>query len=246
MRGLNAKCNSNGDGGQSNKRAGIFMKKLIALAALATSTPAMAADYNANPLPTAADTLTYYKGIPTVERSTAFGSIRVTSIGEETGKPAFVVEILNTSAGPINFGTESITATFATQKKPTVVYSAADIQRMVESKAAWSAALAGMAGALATNTSTATACGYGGCYRATITTPDYYAQARASQQVSAIYENSAGRVNELSNNYLQTTTVEPNASYGGRVAISKPKVKKWPAPLTFTVLGETFNFEVTK
>lgn len=222
------------------------MKKFIALALLATSTPAMAADYNANPLPTAADALTYYKGVPTVERSTAFGKIRVTSIGEETGKPAFVVEILNVSGEPINFGTENITAAFATQKKPTVVYSAADIQRMIANKAAWAAALAGMAGALATNTSSATACGYGGCFRATITTPNYYAQARASQQISAIYENSAGRVDDLKANYLQRTTVEPNASYGGRVALSKPKVKKWPAPLTFTVLGETFNFEVTK
>lgn len=222
------------------------MKKFIALAALAISTPAMAADYNANPLPAEADALTYYKGVPTVERSTAFGKIRVTSIGEETGKPAFVVEILNLSGSPINFGTENITAAFATQKKPTVVYSAADIQRMIANKAAWAAALAGMAGALATNTSTATACGYGGCYRAVFTAPNYYAQANASRHISAIYENSADRVNELSNNYLQTTTVEPNASYGGRVALSKPKVKKWPAPLAFTVLGETFNFEVTK
>jgi hypothetical protein len=117
---------------------------------------------------------------------------------------------------------------------------------MVQNKAAWAAALTGMAGALATNTSTASACGYGGCYSATITTPNYYAQARASQQIGAIYENSAERVNELSNNYLQTTTVETNASYGGRVAIAKPKVKKWPAQLKFTVLGETFDFEVTK
>lgn len=44
----NAKCNSNGDGGQSNKRAGIFMKKLIALAALAVSTPAMGASLSAS------------------------------------------------------------------------------------------------------------------------------------------------------------------------------------------------------
>jgi len=222
------------------------MRTLIIAASMALASPAMAADYNAKPLPTAADSLTYYKGVPTIERTTAFGSIRVTSIGEETGKPAFVVEILNTSGEMVNFGTENISAVFATQKKPTIVYSAADIQRMVESKAAWAAALAGMAGALATNTSTATACGYGGCYRASITTPNYYAQANASRQVNAIYANSADRVDELKNNYLQTTTVEPNASYGGRVAISKPKVKKWPAPMTLTVLGEVFSFEVTK
>jgi hypothetical protein len=222
------------------------MKTLYIALALSVSTPAMAADYLAVPTPAQEDTLTYFKGVASIERKTEFGSIRITSIGEETGKPAFVIEITNVSEASVNFGTENISATIVGQKKPTLVYSAADIQRMVESKAAWAAALTSLSGALATNTSRATACGYRGCYTATIRTPDYFARANASRQINAIYENSADRVDELKNSYLQTTTVEPGQSYGGRVALSKPKVKQWPASLSLTVLGQVFNFDVRK
>lgn len=224
----------------------MIMKKIALAIALAVSMPVHAADYMAVPKPTEADTLSYFKGTASIERVTEFGSIRITAIGEETGKPAFVIEITNTSQAPVNFGTENITAEFVGQKKPTLVYSAADIQRMVETKAALAAALTGLSGALATNTSSATACGYGGCYRATVRTPDYYARADASRKIDAIYENSAARVDELKENYLQTTTVAPNQSYGGRLALSKPKVKQWPASLVLTVMGETFNFDVRK
>ena len=103
-----------------------------------------------------------------------------------------------------------------------------------------------MSGALAQNTSYGTACGYGGCVTASVTTPNYFAQANAARQVSAIHDNAAGRVDELSQNYLQMTTVQPGEGYGGRVAISKPKPKKWPAVLTLTVLGEPFIFEIQK
>lgn len=222
------------------------MKTLYLALALSVSAPAMAADYMAVANPAPEDAISYFKGVASVERKTDFGSIRITAIGEETGKPAFVVEITNTSDTAINFGTENISASITGQKKPTVVYTAADIQRMVETKAAWAAALTGLSGALATNTSRATACGYGGCYTATVRTPDYYARADASRKIDAIYENSAARVDELKNNYLQTTTVQPGGAYGGRVALSKPKVKQWPAALTLTVLGQEFSFNVRK
>ena len=222
------------------------MKTLYLALALSVASPALAADYMAVPNPAPEDQLSYFKGVASIERKTDFGSIRITAIGEETGKPAFVVEILNQSDAPINFGTENISASITGQKKPTLVYSAGDIQRMVENKAAWAAALTGLSGALATNTSTARACGYGGCYTATVRTPNYYAQADASRKIDAIYENSAARVDELKNNYLQTTTVAPGASYGGRVALSKPKVKQWPASLTLNVLGQEFSFNVRK
>lgn len=222
------------------------MKSLYIALALSVSTPALAADYMASPVASPEDTISYFKGAASVERATSFGTIRVTAIGEETGKPAFVVEITNTSGGPINIGTENMYASFAGQKKPTTVYSAADIQRMVESKAAWAAALTGLSAALSSNTSTARACGYNGCYTATVTTPNYYAQANASRKIDAIYENSALRVDELKANYLQMTTVQPGQSYGGRVALSKPKVKTWPARLTLTIIGQDFTFDVRK
>jgi len=222
------------------------MKNLLFAGLLAFALPASAADFQSKPIPAEADSLTYYKGTPIVERTTTFGKVRITSIGEETGKPAFVVEILNESETPLNFGTENISASVAGQKKPTVVYTANDIQRMVQNKANWAAFGAAMAGASATNTSYGSACGYGGCVTASVTTPNYFAQANAARQVNDIRNNEAGRIDELSQNYLQLTTVQPGESYGGRVAISKPKPKKWPAALTLTVLGEIFVFEMTK
>jgi len=197
-------------------------------------------------MPAATDSLTYYKGTPVVERLTNFGKLRITSIPEETGKPAFIIEILNESENPINFGTENIVAAVAGQKKPVTVYSANDVQKMVQSKANWAAAFTAMAGASATNTSYGTACGRYSCVTATVTTPDYYARANAAQQVGEIRNMEANRIDELSQNYLQLTTVQPGESYGGRVALSKPKPKKWPATVTLTVLGEQFIFEMMK
>lgn len=225
---------------------GHFMKRTLAVVLLAMAAPTVAGDYTSKPVPIETDSLTYYKGVPVLERSTSFGKVRITSIGEETGKPAFVVEILNETEAPINFGTENITAKISGQAKPAVVYTANDIQKMVQNKANWAAALTAMAGASANNTSYGTACGYGSCVTASVTTPDYYARANAARQVSAIRENEAGRIDELSQNYLQLTTVQPGEGYGGRVAISKPKPKKWPALLTLTVMGEPVAFEISK
>ena len=58
--------------------------------------------------------------------------------------------------------------------------------------------------------------------------------------------DAAGRVDEISQNYLQMTTVLPGDGYGGCVAISKPKPKQWPAVLTLTVLGEPIIYEIQK
>jgi len=222
------------------------MKKILFIGLLVIAVPASAGDFQSKPIPAETDSLTYYKGTPVVERNAAFGKVRITSIGEETGKPAFVIEILNASETALNFGTENISASVAGQTKPTVVYTANDIQRMVQNKANWAAFGAAMAGASATNTSYGSACGYGGCVHATVTTPNYFAQANAARQVNDIRNNEAGRIDELSQNYLQLTTVQSGESYGGRVAISKPKPKKWPAVLTLSVLGEVFSFEITK
>ncbi len=222
------------------------MKRLLLIGLIAIAPQAEAGDFKSKPMPSETDSLTYYKGIPVIERATTFGRVRITSIGEETGKPAFVVEILNESEAPINFGTENISVSVVGQKKPTIVYTANDIQRMVQNKANWAAFGAAMAGASATNTSYGRACGYGQCVTASVTTPDYIAQANAAQQVRDIRSNEAGRIDELSQNYLQLTTVQPGESYGGRVAISKPKPKKWPAEISMIVLGEVFSFEMTK
>ncbi|MBD1210045.1 MAG: hypothetical protein H9535_16550 [Ignavibacteria bacterium] len=222
------------------------MKKSLAIVMLTMATPTVAGDYTSKPVPIETDSLTYYKGVPVLERSTSFGKVRITSIGEETGKPAFVVEILNETEAPINFGTENISAKVVGQAKSIVVYTANDIQRMVQNKANWAAALTAMSGSSATNRSSATACGYSGCVSASVTTPDYYARANAARQISAIRDHEADRIGELAENYLQLTTVRPGEGYGGRVAISKPKPKKWPALLVLTVLDEHFSFEISK
>lgn len=222
------------------------MKRFLFIGLMAMAVPAVAGDFKSKPIPSDADSLSYYRGTPVVERATAFGKVRITAIGEETGKPAFVVEILNESEAPINFGTENISVSVVGQKKPTIVYTANDIQRMVQNKANWAAFGAAMAGASATNTSYGSACGYGGCVTASVTTPNYIAQANAARQVRDIRNYEAGRIDELAQNYLQLTTVQPGESYGGRVAISKPKPKKWPAAVSMTVLGEVFSFEMTK
>ena len=222
------------------------MKKLVFTGLVVLATPAFAADYQSKPIPGASDTVTYHRGTPVIERDTKFGKVRITSISEETGKPAFVVEVLNHTDRPINFGTDSIAANFSGQNKPTVVYTASAVQKMVQNKAAWAAALTSMSGALATNTSYGTACGYGRCVTASVTTPNYFAQANAARNVEAIQYSAGARIDELGQNYLQITTVRPGQSYGGRIALSKPKVKKWPVALTLNVLGEHFIFEMSK
>lgn len=225
------------------------MKLITMTAALALAVspaPALAADYQSTPVPAAGDGVIYHKGDAIVERQTSFGWIRVKAIGEETGKPAFLVMVYNETDSSFNFGTENVTAHVEGERKATGVYTAGDIQDMVKNKAGWAVALTGLSGALARSNSYGSACGFGGCINTRYSSPDYGAQARAARQIDGIRGDTADKVEELDMNYLQTTTVMPGEVYGGKVAITKPKVKQWPARLTLTIMGEEFDFEVTK
>lgn len=222
------------------------VKRTLLLCLLAAASPATAAKFQSMPISTPTDSISYERGAPVIERDTAFGQIRITSIDEEAGKPAFVIEILNESGRPINFGTENVKAAVAGQKKQTLVYTADEIQKMVEADANFAAGMASLSGDLAASNTKVRSCGRKGCVTEKFTTPNYMEQRKAARKVDSIERDTANRLDDLAQNYLQTTTVRSGRSYAGRVAISKPKVDYWPAKLTLTVLGERFSFEMTK
>lgn len=222
------------------------VKRTLLLCLLAAASPATAANFQSMPIATPTDSVSYERGDPIIERDTAFGQIRITSIKEETGRPAFFIEVSNESRRPISFGTENVKAAFAGQKKQTVVYNAAEIQQMIESDADFAAGMTALGADLAEHKTSVKSCGRKGCVTEKFTTPNYVEQARAARKVNSIERETGNRLEELDQNYLQTTTIRPGHSYAGRVAIGKPKVDYWPARLTLTVMGERFAFEMTK
>jgi hypothetical protein len=220
---------------------------LSAAIALSVASPAYAGDYLAKPIAGAADVLTYDKGVPILTRETASAIITVLSVEAYYGRPSFVVEVFNKGAAPFNFGTENILADVAGAKKPMVVYTRKELEAQAQNRAAWAAVGAALVAASAgySSYSSTTHTPYGS-YR---TRGSYYnsfaAQMQAQRAGEAISAGLGERIADAKANSLQTTTVQPGEGYGGRIVLSKPSAK-FPAPLTLTIMGEAFAFEVTK
>lgn len=220
---------------------------LAGAVALATSSPALAGNYASRPLPSAADAVTYNKGTPVMTRETATATITVLPTEAYFGRPSFLVEVTNHGTAPINFGVENIAASVAGEKKPTVVYDRKTMEAQAQNRAGWATVLATLAAASAGTSyySSTTHTPYGsyrthGSYRNA-----YASQAAADRYTSAISAGLEARLADARENAIQTTTIQPGESYGGRIVISKPKAKL-PGALTLTVMGEAFAFTIAK
>jgi hypothetical protein len=221
-------------------------KKLVTALALATSAPALAGAFLSTPIPAATDVVRYDKGDALLTRETAMGTILLAPLPNHNGRPAFGVSFQNKGPTPVNFGLADISVTV--DGKPVMVLTKQQLAQKAESAARWqsfgAAMLAGMG-----NTNSTTTHGYVGGTHVNMTTT--YTDTRGQREDmermgAAINANLSARLADASENIIDTTTVDPDKAYGGKIILDKPRAKKWPATVLVTVMGETFAFTMSK
>ena len=242
------------------------MKALVALVAtLAVAGQAAAADLILYPVQTGAETIRYRTGIPTLNLETQSGSVTVTPLPLDHNHATFGVAVYNKGNNSVNFGIENVTASVS--GKPIEVLSREELQKRAKSRAAWSmvglALLSGVAAAAASTAHT-TDHAYGnvrtphGTYFWSASYRDNSIGTVAS--AATIAAGTAGIIGiqnrleytlgTLATDILQTTTVDPDNSYGGVVVIEKPSGMSTPYDVTMTIhlngADYPFTFRLTE
>lgn len=204
-----------------------------AVAATSISLTACATSYSVTPIAGQGQSIRYLQGQPTTFAEGANGSIQITPLGvNEKGRLSFGVAAFNSGEQSSNFGVENMTAEAGGE--PLRIFTYAEMERMAKTDAAiatLAVALAGAASAYAassgpTYTSTMTT-PRGGVYRYTAT--NHAAQAALVGAAAAGTAYSVKQINDslddtlvaMQNQLLQTTTVDPQASYGGQVVTDR-------------------------
>ncbi|WNO53167.1 hypothetical protein [Stakelama saccharophila] len=238
------------------------MKKTIAAGLMmATCLSACASTYRITPIAAAGQKVRYEQGVPTTDKIRSNGSVKVTPVKvADNGRLVFAVAALNTSDRPSNFGVQNISVTDAAGGS-IHVYDHDELVREAKNRATWAAvaaALAGAGAAVAANqnayrTTNATMTAPGGriyTYRARNYDPTAAAVGTAAAAAGttaamigirdALDKTLAG----LHGQILQTTTIDPNTAWGGKVVADKLPGKGWPREVAVKIdwNGERFPF----
>jgi hypothetical protein len=234
------------------------MKKLLAVATAASLTMSSAANASKTvelvPVPSGDQTVRYEQGIPTIENAT----IRVMPVRQlDHGSIQFKVAVFNSGEQPFNFGTENVK--FLDNGEAVDVYTREELEHKAKHRAMWSqigyAMLAGAAAAAQNNNFSATTYTPRGVYHTTI-----YRPGLSDGQIATIAAGGGAialsqiglqkTLEQIGDETLQTTTVDPNTGYGGKVVVAKLKHAKPGDKLTLNVdIGgkvSTFTFTLKK
>lgn len=221
---------------------------------------AMARDANLKPIQTEYQTVRFEKGVPTIEGDMANSAVKLVPLPQmDHGSYQFMIAVYNKETGAVgNFGAENIRVTRA-DGSLVQVFSRQDLEKKAKNRAMWSqigmAVLAGAAAAAQNNNTTINTYTPRGTYTTVIHRPGL-----SGGQIAAIGAGGAGialsqmrlqqTLDQLGDEIIQTTTVDPDASYGGRIIIGKLKKQAKRELLTVDVEfnGENhiFQFEATK
>ena len=233
----------------------------LALAAVAMpAAPAIAAT-QIKPQPEANQVVRYDRGVPTVEEDLPDqqAAVRVVPLpGLDHGSLTFKVAVYNKSKASFNFGVENIA--FADGSEQLAVFTKDELAKRAKSRALWSqigyAMIAGAAAAAQNNNTTVTTVTpRGGVYRTVINRPGLSDGQLASVAAGggAIALSQIGlqkTLDSLNDEIIQTTTLDPESGYGGRIVCSKLKKAALGeiVSLTITINGEKhlFRFVIDK
>jgi hypothetical protein len=239
----------------------IRMKRItLTLAAISmalTPTLAMADDPVFVPSTDVTQKVNFLRGIPTVTRDVeGHGAVQITPLPVDHGSMSFLVVYYNGEATPTNFGVENIRATVGGENLQ--IFTERDMEHKAKNRAAWTAFGMAILGAVATAAQSSNS--YSNTY---VNTPHggysfhtYYhdsglngAQAATIGATgAALYLNEANlrnTIDNLSQNYLQTTTIDPNNGFGGKVAIHKLNGKQQGLPIVLTVTVNGVDYPIT-
>jgi hypothetical protein len=209
-------------------------------------------------------TVRYEKGMPTVDLRRERGAIQLIPLGLDHGRLTFGVVALNLGTQPDNLGVEDFRATINGQDTPVLTRDRLD--QMARNRATWGtiavALLAGVAAASAASARdryTATTYTPRGTYRTVISAPSAGGQIAAAgiiagggYTINNIRNQLDATREALADEIVQTTTLDPEDSYGGRIVVERPRgrARNYPQQVQLVVSfnGEEypFTFNVTR
>jgi hypothetical protein len=239
------------------------MKKLL-LAATAIFAVALSGHASAEtvlyPVPTGTESPHFYKGTPTLTMATASGSVEITALPFDHGHLVFGVAVYNKGNASANFGIENVSASIDDASIP--VLSEKTLEKRAKSRAMWSqigvAMLSAGAAAAVANAHT-TNHYYGhvqtphGTYAWSSTYRDNSlgvlgataAVAGGTAAIIGIQNRLDYTLANLTNDTVQTTTVEASESYGGKIVLEKPKAgakQPYDVKLSINWNGQDYPF----
>lgn len=219
------------------------MKKVLLAAALsAPLLTACATTYSVTPVAGQDVETRYDRGMATLSSAKPNGVVRVSPLGfNEHGQIKFGVAAFNRTGEAVDFGVEDVSLA-GMNGAPIPVYSANQLKKQEQGRAAWAAAAVALAGASSAYAAQQNAYS---TTNATMTTPlggvyvyraqryDATAAAIGVGAASAATAVSLDRINSgldrtlasISGVVLQRTTIDPQASYGGEVVGDRLKGK---------------------
>jgi hypothetical protein len=242
------------------------MRKFIAFAAsIAFVGQASAADLILYPVQVGSETIRYRTGIPTLNIETPTGAVTVTPLPLDHSHATFGIAVYNKGDDSTNFGIENVTA--SVNGKPILVLSSEELQKRAKSRSAWSAiGVALLTGVAAAAASTAHTTDH---YYGNVRTPHgtyFWSSSYRDNTIgvlgasAAVAAGTAGIVGiqnrleytlgTLATDIVQTTTIDPDNSYGGEVVIEKPSGINLPYDVTVTLhfngADYPFTFRMTE
>lgn len=233
---------------------------LFAIVSLGLSSAALAeTEIKATPLPADGQTVRYEKGTPTIEDDLPLAAVRVMPLSKlDHGSMQFKVAVYNKSETPINVGVENVSVSH--NDVALAVFDVDQLEKKAKNRAMWSqigyAMLAGAAAAAQNNNKTYTTyTPRGGVYRTVVHNPGPSAGqvAAVAAGAGAVALSQIGlqkTLESLNDEVLQTTTVDPESGYGGKVIVGKMKGMKDGDVIAVTVATgderHVFKFNVAK
>jgi len=230
--------------------------KFAATCALLAQGNAAMAGLIVQPVPVAEETARYDRGLPTITIWREKGALQIRPRKLDHGSVAFDVAVYNRAAEPANFDTSNIEAT--ADGKVIRPFTLVELEKKAKNRAMWSqiavAALAGVAaGAMASQRDeyTSTVVTPRGVYRGYYSAPSAGGQLAAAGMVAgggvaiaSIDNQLRATLDNMQDNVIQITTINPGDSYAGMIVLQKVKSKKSPlrVDVKLTWNGETYPF----
>ncbi|KAL0581802.1 hypothetical protein ABG067_008411, partial [Albugo candida] len=177
----------------------------------------------------AGQTIRFDRGHPTVEDDLAGAGVRILPIdGLDHGSIQFKVAVFNKAAAPVNIGVENISAQYGDTVFGCITKD--QLAKKAKNRAMWTqiglAMVAGAAAAAQNNNTYIDSYGRHGSYHTVIRRPGL-----SDGQLATIAAGGGGialtqmaldkKLLELDDEIVQTTTLDPQDSYGGRVVLQK-------------------------
>lgn len=241
-----------------------LLRFTAAAAAFGLSAQVLAAPLVLYPVQTGAETERYRQGMPTLDLETDTGAIQITPLGFDHGHVTLGIGVYNKTVAPANFGIENISVSVQGQKL--AVFTRDDLEQKAKTRAMWTqigmVALTGVAAGVAAGAHSSyhySSHGNIGGIRYTSTavwrdnTPGVIASTQlgiaGGVALQRIQDRLDYTLDHLATEIVQTTTIDPNMSYGGRIVLDDPENSKGAYDLAIMINWNgrfyPFTFRVT-